>query len=151
VFTRVSVLLVFAVGLYFSFRLLCNLCEDTTPITNIAFAITASISALSFACARAIKGPNSDKDRFVYAGERYFHAGIMLICASILKYFFISIKSNLTSHDFAWFVNALGTTTGIFVTVLFYYALAAAHGGLIVLNKLLWSRFNRYPEWDDLI
>lgn len=150
-FTRVSVFFVFVVGLYWTYTVFANLKEDTITITNAAFAVTATLAALSFSCARAINDSNDASDRFAYAGERFLHGAIMSISASLLKYAYISAASSelVNTNGLSW--SLLTVLIGVMVGVLFFWALTSAHGGLIVLNKLLWERFNRYPEWDDFM
>jgi hypothetical protein len=150
-FTRISVLLVFFVGLYWTYVVFASLKEDTTTITNAAFAVAATLAALSFSCARAVTDSVEASDRFTYAGERFLHGAVMLLCASLLKYAYLRAESSglLDSRILSWTV--LTEIIGIMVGVLFFWALSSAHGGLIVLNKLLWTRFNRYPDWDDFM
>jgi len=75
----------------------------------------------------------------------------MLISASLLKYAYISAASSeiVNVNGVSW--SLLTMFVGIIIGVLFFWALTSAHGGLIVLNKLLWARFNRYPEWDEFM
>jgi hypothetical protein len=149
IFTRFFVLLVGAIGYYYNYTLFTSLTKDTTSITNGAFVIMASISSLSFSCARAIEGPPEHKDRFAYAGERFFHSSIMVLCASIIKYTLLSIKSSNLPQLANYFIKPIDYVFGIIIGVLFFYSITSIHGGLIILNKLLWSRLNRYPEWDQ--
>ena len=156
-FIHLPGILLMLVGTYFTFEILSKLSEDTTVITNFSFGISATISALSFSCARSIEGASEDKSRFAYAGERFLHAAIMLLTASALKY--ATILSGLIeapsvfTDDFVFrehFVAGAATSfVGIIVGVLFFWAFSSAHGGFIVLNRLLWRRLNRYPDWDN--
>ena len=150
-FTRVSVLLVFIVGFYWTYVVFANLKEDTTTITNVAFGAVATLAALAFSCARAIKDSDQASDRFAYAGERFLHGAILLMSASLLKYAYLRAESSrvLDPAGLPWML--LTTALGLVVGVLFFWALSSAHGGLIVLNKLLWARLNRYPDWDDFM
>lgn len=150
-FTRLSVLLVLVIGLYWTYALFANLKEDTTAITNAAFAVVATLAALAFSCARAVRDSDEAADRFEYAGERFFHGAVLLIFASVLKYAYISVATarRLETEGLLWAV--LTTFIGVLVGVLFFWALSSVHGGLIVLNRLLWTRLTRYPEWDDVI
>ncbi len=79
------------------------------------------------------------------------HAALMLLSASLLKYAYLSADSSgfVDTAGMPW--TLLAAVIGIMVMVLFFWALSSAHGGLIVLNKLLWARFNRYPDWDDFM
>ncbi len=153
-FAHVPVFLFFLVGLYYNYRLLSRLTEDTTTITNLAFGVAATLSALSFSCARAIEGPQEAKDRFAYAGERFLHACLMVLTASALKYasVLLGVHQPAEVSQLGW-RHALSLfghgVAGVLVGVLFFYALTSAHGGMIVLNRLLWQRLTRYPDWDN--
>jgi hypothetical protein len=149
IFRRFIVLLVGAIGYYYNFVLFTDLTKDTTSITNTAFVIMASISSLSFSCARAIEGPPAHKDRFAYVGERFFHSSVMVLCASIIKYAFISLKSGNLPIWAGYFIKPIDVILGGIVAFIFFWSITSIHGGLIVLNKLLWSRLTRYPEWDE--
>ncbi|MFX0200083.1 MAG: hypothetical protein ACFFCW_28510 [Candidatus Hodarchaeota archaeon] len=150
-YIRGSPLLLLAVGLYFTITLFQNFSKDTTAITNVAFAFVASLAALSFSCARAIDKPLEHKDRFTYAGERYFHAAILFLMASVIKYALLSLLSNEWVSGHEWLVRGLRFWIGTFVGVLFFWALMSAHTALKVINDLLWSRFSRHPDWDDIV
>ncbi len=145
---RGSVLLVLIVGWYYTYTLFQNLSKDTTPITNAAFAIVASLSALSFSCARSLEGPPDIKDRYAYGGECFFHAGVNLLIASILKYALTSLQGTKVVSTNSFLLFLLNTTIGVIVGLLFFWALMASHTGLRVLNSLLWQRFRRHKDWD---
>lgn len=148
---RVPILLLLFIGLYWTIFLFSNLKEDTTIITNAAFAITATLAALSFSCARAITDSEKISDEVTYSGERFFHSAIILLTASLLKYSYLSAQSSefVNTSGIAWAI--LSSVIGFIVGVLFFWALSSAHGGLLVLNKLLWKRFSRHPKWDSLM
>jgi len=150
-FARVSILLLLIIGFYWTVVVFANLQEDTTSITNTAFAITATLTALSFSCARAITGSTEVSDQFTYSGERFFHGALILLSASLLKYAYLSAQSSefVNTSGVAW--NILSSVIGVMVGVLFFWALSSAHGGLLVLNNLLWTRYSRHPKWDDLM
>ncbi len=137
-----------AVGLYYTLWLFARLDEDTTRITNTAFGIVATLSALSFSCSRAIEGPPEAKDRFAYSGERFLHAAQMALTASALKYGLVLLGIHDLEGSPPLPALVANKIVGLLVVVLFMYAFFSAHGGMIVLNRLLWQRLNRYPYWD---
>lgn len=157
-FVHVPVVLFLLIGFYYVFNLLSRLTEDSTTVTNIAFGITSTLAALSFSCARAIDDAGEARDRFAYAGERFLHASIMALTASLLKYASLQlglhpggVASGLNSEWFAHTIPILGSIcVGVIVLVLFFQALLSAHTGVLVLNRLLWQRLTRYPDWDNL-
>ena len=147
-FVHVPGLLLLLVGLYYVLRILNNLREDTTTITNVAFGVLATLSALSFSCARTIQGPEEDKDGFTFAGERFLHAGIMMLVASFLKYAALSaVNEETTAAGIGEFAVRV---VGFLVALLFLYALTSGHSGYLVVNRLLWKRLPRHPKWDDI-
>jgi hypothetical protein len=94
-----STVLVSFIGVIFSLLILQNYKQDTTRITNAAFAFTASLASLCFSCSRALKNEDKDRDRFTYAGERFMQASILLITASILKYALLTLQAVLTTKS----------------------------------------------------
>ena len=88
-FRRLPVFLSLFVGYAYTAIILNDLKQDTTSITNAGFAILATLATLSFGCARAVE--DAAGDRFAYAGERCFHAALMVIMASLLKYVAIAV------------------------------------------------------------
>ena len=131
------------IGLYFTIYLFNNIKKDTTTLTNVTFGILATFANLSFSCSRAINGSGTEKDKelFQFAGEKFLHGSIFLITSSIFKYTLLSINNPNV------FVEII---LGYMVPVLFLTALTTSHGGLVIINKLLWKRFNRYIDWDNL-
>lgn len=78
--------------------------QDTTPFTNIAFAILAGISAVSFSWARAIEQDDKRLVRsIVYSGEVSFQAAIFFIMASAFKYVHLKTFPNETASPFIYF------------------------------------------------
>jgi hypothetical protein len=149
-FTRGVLLTVDLVGLLFGLRVLRDLTADTTAITNIAFGMSASLAALSFSCARAIGDSDAHRDRFAYAGERFFHASLLLLLGSALKY--AALQLPILESRSGWLARTTPFAeafAGILVGGLFFWALISAHAGVSVSTKLLWSRLNRYPDWDQ--
>ena len=141
---RGAVLLVALVGGIYNIKLFQNVTQDTTSITNVAFGIVASLSALSFACSRTIEGPPEHKSLFPFAGERFLHSAILLIIASILKYASLTLlKSKLA--DYPWFITGLSFVFGIFVGFLFLRAWISACHGLDRISGLL---VDRDKVWD---
>ncbi len=150
-FIRLLPLIIYLIAIYYTYILFRDMSVDTTSITNSAFAIVASLAALSFSCSRSLTDSNDDKDRFSYAGERFFHTSLLLISASLIKYLVLSILSNDVLEEGTIGYNILSTTTGAYISIIFFWSVTSASGALIIINKLLWKRFNRYPEWDNFI
>lgn len=125
-----------------------NYREDTTNITNAAFAIMATLSALSFSFARVVETEEL-KDRLMFAGERLLHGAILVLVASLLKYFVLaflklSFISKLPSAE-----TTVSLTIGMLIALIFCNGILFAHTGLRILNDLLLLRFTRHEDWDD--
>jgi len=135
----------FAYGIFMIF----NYRSDTTSITNAGFAIMASLAAISFSFARVIESDEL-KDRIMFAGERLLHAAILILTASILKYFVFLILKFPPFASSAKVETALLFTIGLLAALIFSNGVLFAHTGLRVLNDLLLLRFTRYKDWDDI-
>jgi predicted membrane channel-forming protein YqfA (hemolysin III family) len=146
-----SVVLIFWVGLGFVVVVLYNFKNDTTPITNVAFGITAVLASLCFSCSRALKTEDEDRDRFTYAGERFMHASILLITASILKYALLVIQGTAFGQTHMTIIPLVTAPLGLCVPFVFMQALLSAHTGLRVCGNLLWPRLNRYDDFNKLV
>lgn len=142
---RLLVGLLFLVGIWLSARVFVGWSEDSTRYTNSLFGIAAVLGALSFSWARCIQ-EEKEKDRLTYAGERFFHAAVLLIMASVLKYATKEAISEDAVERLGWFPAFLFLSITPFVGLLFFYAVVAAHSGLVVLNRMMWERHWRRPE-----
>ena len=151
IFIRLLPLIVYLIAVYYSYILVRDMAQDTTSITNAAFAILATLAALSFSCSRALMDSDEDKDRFSYAGERFFHASLLLMSASLIKYLVLSVLNdgNLVKGSFLF--DTISKISGIYIVIIFFWSVTSATGALLVANKLLWKRFNKYPDWDYLV
>jgi len=140
IITKLPIYVLWLVGLYFVVRFLNDLSQDTTGVTNSAFAILASFSALCFTASRSIENEKEVKNSYEYAGERFFHAAILFITASVIKYGILSVKPLLISYLGLITSTIIVSVMNISVPLLFSYALNFSHIGLSVINKLLWLR-----------
>lgn len=132
--------------------------QDTTNITNTAFGILAGLSALSLSVARAVESTDSHRDRFLYAGERFFHAALLVLVASLLKYVLLSLvvapPTMMSSPSVSSGLPSILSVTARFtvettVGVLFFFAMNFSHTGLVFLTRVLWLRAGRYKDWDS--
>lgn len=146
-----SVVLVFFIGVLYVVSLSQNYRNDTTQVTNAAFAITATLASLCFACARSLENDDKDRDRFTYSGERFLHASILLITASLLKYALLSMRSQQLGQTLSLIINVATMPLGICVSALFMFALLDAHAGLKICSEILWNRTQRHSDWDKLM
>jgi hypothetical protein len=145
---KAPVALVGLLGGVYAISLIVRFREDTTPITNTGFAIMATLAALSFSFARVIENEGL-RDRVAFAGERLLHGALLVLVASILKYFIFllyriptfagSIIEHVTTFAFA------SVGAGIFAL-----GVTFSHTGLRILNDLLVLRIARHKDWDNL-
>ena len=146
---RSPVFLLGFLGYAYAIQLVFNYREDTTNTTNAAFAIMASLSALSFSFARAIE-PLELRNRLTFAGERLLHGAVLVLVASLLKYF-VFVFLSLPSIPAVEYAETIGLfTLGLLVAVIFSNGVLFAHTGLPILNDLLLNRMTREKDWDDL-
>lgn len=147
---KFPVVLLALCGYMYSIWLIFNLREDTTALTNAGFAIMASLAALSFSFARVIEAEDL-RDRVMFAGERLLHGAILVLVASLLKYFVLLSLKLPTFATPSGYEVALVFTVGMLVAIVFTNAVMFAHTGLRVLNDLLLMRFTRHHDWDDIV
>lgn len=143
-------LIAFFVCIIYMFIVLIKFNKDTTPITNAAFAIVSVLSGLSFGTASVVSDEKV-KDRFVYCGERFFHAAILLILASVLKYAALSIGESAFAELRQTTSRLLTIPLSFFVQLCFLYAILDIHTGINIANKQLWQRLNRSEDWDSIV
>jgi hypothetical protein len=129
------------VGLYFTSAHLISLTKDTTTITNAAFAIMASLAALCFSYARCLDQTLDVRPNVIHSGERFFHAAIILLTASLIKYIalacvLVEIRSTIAS-TILWI---LGNILGFIVMALFIRALFFANTAIVEITNILWNR-----------
>ncbi len=152
-FSRGPVLLFYLFGLYYTWRVLADFNEDTTIITNVAFGMAAAFSGLCFGWASSLKDSSEDKKRVGYCGERFLHAALLLVLASIIKYAVVAMgpatyNDIATLSDIGW-RHCSTILFGVLVALLFFWALTFAHTGVIFVNRILWKRINVYSDWDS--
>lgn len=128
-----------AVGIYFTIAQLWNLDQDTTAITNTAFAICASLASVSFGYARALNADDKSRESIVHAGERLFHAALLLLVASLIKYAALSALASDAATATASLSQGL-RLLGFISALLFIRSLFFALTGIQQLTTLLWSR-----------
>lgn len=127
------------ISLWFAWRTLVFPLNDTTKITNIALAILAPLTAICFSAARVT---TDDKSKKVYfqAGEHCFHASIMVLCGSIIKYGVLEINKLDPQNIIQELVKGFSWILGFDVGLLFIGAIILTYQGLRSLNELLLSR-----------
>jgi hypothetical protein len=135
-----------AVTAVYLYHLSANVRSDTTPVTNAAFLITGTLSAISFAWAQALLPDDKDRVRVLFAGERLLHGSVFLIIASILKYAALT----LATYDLPDIADSasrlLGDIFGILAVPLFLFAVGNAFAGVLIIYRILWPRASRFLE-----
>ena len=136
-------------GCFYAIYMILNYRLDTTNVTNAGFAIMASLAAISFSFARVIESEEL-RDRIMFAGERLFHAALLILIASILKYFIFLILKLPYIANSNTFTNVLLNSVGLLTGLIFINGVLFAHTGMRILNDILLSRFTRQNDWDDI-
>jgi len=142
------VLAMFLTGLY-GIIVYIDYTNNSTLVTNAAFVVMASLSAISFSYART-KEAEKISNRLTFAGERLLHGAILLIVTSVIKFILFKINEtypleelNTAFKILFWSVLALGG-------MIFSNGLLFAHTGLRILNDIMVLRMTRERDWDDL-
>jgi hypothetical protein len=150
-FGRTPEILALLVFCYFAFYVLIDLQRDTLILTNSAFAICATLAALSFSFSRAVSNDKKLADRINYAGERFFHSSLFLIIASVLKWAAQSLIQLETVSKIVWLSSTIHILFVIFVCTLFTRAAMDIHGALKTINPILLHRIARVKDWDTFL
>ena len=146
IYFKISALVTFSVGLYFTIIMFVNFRKDTTILSNGAFIILALLASLCFSCARCFERDINIKDKFTSGGEKCFHGAIMLLLASVLKYALISIN---TSTTYLVIKHILDYIIGGLASLLFLWAMISAHTGVLSINNLLGRQFLTELQSDE--
>lgn len=146
---KAPVVLIGFVGYCYAMILIVNYEKDTTNITNVAFVIMATLSALAFTFAQAMDQADI-KDRLVFSGERLLHGALLVLIGSILKYFIVAFVNYQLISKYEYLVIVTKFTIGMLVGIIFTNGVLFAHTGLRILNDLLLLRFTRHKYWDDI-
>lgn len=145
---KAPVAVVGLLGAMYAVVLVLRFEEDTSIITNAAFAVMATLAALCFSFARAAE--EILRDRITFAGERFLHGAILVIVVSIIKYFIYLLHQEPVFNESRWAGPVVEYSIGILIAVVFANGVLFAHTGLRVLSDLLLSRFTRHADWDDI-
>lgn len=133
-----------AVVAVYVYHLGSNYRTDTTSVTNAAFLIAGTLSALCFAWVQALLPEDPDRDRVLFSGERFLHSAIFLIIASTLKYAALTLLTYRIPDAAVTILRLVGDAFGILAAVLFFLAVGGAYFGVLAIYGILWSRAPRY-------
>lgn len=128
------------------YHIAANVRSDTTGVTNGAFLITATLSAISFAWAQALIPGDTDRERILFAGERLLHGSVFLIMASILKYAALTVATYDMPDVAKSILQILGDIFGVLAAPLFLFAVGNAFVGVLIMYRILWPRASRFLE-----
>ena len=139
-----GILATVAVTCVYVYHLAVNIRGDTTAVTNGAFIITGTLSALFFSWSQSLLPADKDRDRILFAGERLLHGSLYLILASVLKYAALTLITYQTAAiprpDLHWISDAFG----ILAVPLFLFAVGDMLVGVVFALRILWPRAARY-------
>lgn len=126
------------------YHLVVNFRSDTTAITNGAFIITGTLSALCFSWSQSLLPEDKDRNRILFAGERLLHSSLFLIIASVLKYAALTLMTYQTAELPRPTLRLVGDVFGVLAAPLFLFAIGDAFAGVLVVFRTLWPRTSRY-------
>lgn len=140
----ISLSILFITGFHYTQQLLYNSSEKISTVGLSAFAIIGAIAALCFSLSPCLKD-EEDKSKVLYAGEKFFHACLLIIQTIFLKY--------ATEHglDLLWVKDSKVLSTIVFfillipqivIVVISLSATYACMYGFMVLDGLLWNRYD---------
>jgi hypothetical protein len=129
-----------AVVAVYVYHLASNIRSDTTAVTNGAFIITGTLSALCFSWAQSLLPEDKDRNRVLRAGERLLHSSLFLIIASVLKYAALTLMTYQTAEIPRPTLRLVGDGFGLLAAPLFLFAIGDAFAGTFVMFRTLWPR-----------
>ena len=86
----------------------------------------------------------------MFAGERFLHGALLVLVASLLKYFVYALVKLPFIAKLSYAETSILFTVGLLAAIIFSNGILFAHTGLRVLNDLLLLRFTRHKDWDDI-
>jgi hypothetical protein len=134
------------VGLYFAVDFAFIHDSSPTGLANAAFAITASLAALSFSYARNLESQKELQEQTVIGGERLLRGAILMILASLLQYADLSAQAPRGSDEpqltarLGWLRAVVPHVLHPVAVVLFLLAVSSIYFGLWSLAAVLRSR-----------
>jgi hypothetical protein len=128
------------------YHIAANVRSDTTAVTNAAFLITGTLSAISFAWSQALLPDDGDRPRILFAGERLLHGSVLLIMASILKYAALELATYQMPDIAQSISQIMSDLFGILAAPLFLFAVGNAFVGVLIMYRILWPRASRFLE-----
>jgi hypothetical protein len=150
--TRLAVHVGGVVGLYFTVEFAFLHDASPTGLSNVAFAITATLAALCFSYARNLESRPDLQAQAVAAGERLLRGAILMILASLLQYADLYAQAPVAPGDQLWIVG-LGWAQTAAVAVLhlaavglFLLAVCSIYLGLRSIVDVLLHRADRAGE-----
>ncbi len=147
-FFRTPEILVYFVFVYFAYFVLVDFKRDTLLLTNSAFAIIASFASLSFSFSRALANDKELSDRINFAGERFLHASLFLIIASVIKWTAQNVVLIEGISRYNWLTSIIIWSITLITGILFFWAASFTHAALKTLNPILLKRLVRAGDWD---
>jgi energy-converting hydrogenase Eha subunit C len=118
------------------------LSEPIEKITSIALSSLGAIVALAALCFAVIPCLSSENDKMapLYAGEKFFHATLLIIQTLFLKYGADTFLTYSLIRSLHWLVVALTVLTSVLISGIGLFAVLNAAWGFDSLNKFFWQR-----------
>lgn len=148
---KIAVVITFFIGVFYVSLVVSRLTEDTTTMFNVAVGVSGALSGLCFRMSSSIDENGEHKKRMAYSGERFLHATLNLLTASILKYAALEIDSFEWIHQWDKIAEYSEVILHTLSLPLFIWAVYDFHTGLTIANDMLWERLYNDDKWDSIV
>ena len=148
---KVGVLITFFISVLYITLTASKFTEDTTTLFNVAIGVSAALSGLCFRMASSIEESSEHKRRMAYSGERFLHATLNFLTASILKYAALEINHLEWIQKLGWAAEYPEIIFHSLSLPLFMWAVYDSHTGLTIANDILWERLYNEDDWDSIV
>lgn len=136
--SKASPIIVHGIGFYYTLYLFWRINEDTTSISNVCFGFTAIMTGLSLRMASTLENKEK-REKYIYCGERFFHAAFLLLSASLIKYTTLSIMDSKIFVTYELIGSIIIFPFQLIFILLFYHALESAMSGIYICNDIFWE------------
>ena len=139
IFRIVVALIYLGAAVNFSATSLNTISKDTIGLSNSVFVIFASLAALSFGYANAIRNSPTPREKVIYAGERFLHGSLWVLSASAIRY--LQRWQGIEEGGSAGGVlKVIGQIVTFFPVITFIIGLIFAFMGYVTLDAVLFNR-----------
>lgn len=113
-------------------------------VTNLSLAMIGILAGLSGLCFSIYSAPtvaDSDRNKFVYCGEKFLHSCILIIQSLACKYAYSHIIAVAIVEKNQWLSGPVTAVFSLIILVLSAFAFYCMYYGFEMLNDILWGRY----------